>query len=163
MKKLLYSTIFSLAVATASLPSIAQAQTVNYDPSAPRIVSTDIDRNDRNHSITLYTGARPLSYVTITAPDNVSIDEGTQVTTESGRQIEAYLFRGLKQDNQFVLAFAQPVPARTTLKITLQEVEPTVPGAGNFFNYELAGKHLGLERLVPYGVARFQANTTVRP
>ena len=163
MKGLMYSTIFAMAAAATSAPTIAQAQTVNYDASAPRIVSTDIDRNESNHSITLYTGGRPLSYVKITAPEGVRINEGTQVTTESGRRIEAALFRGLNQDNQFVLAFAQPVPARMNLKITLQEVEPTVPGAGNFFNYEVAGKHIGLERLIPYGVARFQANATVRP
>lgn len=163
MKGLMYSTIFALAAATTSAPTIAQAQTVNYDASAPRIVSTDIDRNEANHSIIMYTGNIPLSYVRITAPEGVRINEGTQVTTESGRRIEAALFRGLNQDNQFVLAFAQPVPARTNLKVTLQEVEPTVPGAGNFFNYEVAGKHIGLERLIPYGVARFQANATVRP
>ena len=164
MKSLIYSTIFTLAAATTTVvPTVAQAQAVNYDASAPRIVSTNIDRNDENHSMTLYTGTRPLSYVRITAPDDVQIQEGTRVTTESGQQIEANLFRGLTKDNQFVIAFAQPVPAKTNLKITLQEVEPTVPGADNFFNYEVAGKHLGLERLIPYGVARFQANAGVRP
>lgn len=160
MKSLIYSTVFTLATATTTvIPTIAQAQSVNYDASAPRIVSTDIDRNDQNHSITLYTGARPLSYVTITAPEGVSVDEGTKVTTQAGRQVEAYLFRSLQQDDQYVLAFAQPVPARTNLKITLQEVAPVAPGADPFFNYELAGKHLGLQRLIPYGLARFQANT----
>lgn len=106
----------------------------------------------------MYTGARSLSYVKLTPPEGARITEGVQVTTESGRQIEANLFRGFRED-QYVLAFAQPVPARTTLQITLPEVEPTVPGAGAFFNYELAGKHIGLEHLIPYGIARFQANS----
>jgi len=101
--------------------------------------------------------------VTITPPNDVSIDEGVQVTTQSGRQIEANVFRGFRENNRIILAFAQPVPPRTTLEITMQEVEFVVPGAGNFFNYELAGKYIGLERLIPYGLARFQVNTTVRP
>jgi len=41
MKGLIYSTIFTLAAATTTVvPTVAQAQTVNYDASAPRIVST---------------------------------------------------------------------------------------------------------------------------
>lgn len=103
MKKLPYFNVFTLVVATAGLPTVAQSQPVNYDANAPRIV---------RHS---------------------------------------------------VLAFAQPIPTRTALEITLQEIEPIVPSVGNLFNYELAKKHLGLEELIPYGLARFQANTTVRP
>lgn len=160
MKGLIYSTTFALAIGTTTIvPTVAQAQTINYDPSAPRIVSTDIDYNDRNHSVTLYTGARPLTFVRVTVPDGLEIDEGVQVTTQGDRQIDAALFRGYREDNQYIVAFARPIPARTSLELTFQDVEPTVPSTGAFFNYEIAGLHLGLEQLIPYGVARFQANT----
>jgi len=164
MKGLIYSTMLTLAATTiTAVPTVAQAQTVNYDASAPRIVSTDIDRNDDNHSITLYTGARPLTYVRVTAPEDVEIQEGVQVTTQRGRQIEAAIFRDFREDDRYIVAFAQPIPARTSVEITFQEVEPTIPDVGAFFNYEVAGKHLGLERLIPYGIARFQAEGGGRP
>lgn len=160
MNSWIYSTILTLAatIATANLSTVAVAQTVNYDRSAPRIVSTDVDRSNSAHEITLYTGARPLSYLRITPPNDVQIGEDVQVMTESGREIEAFVFKSFSDNNQAILAFAQPVPARTTLEIVMDDVSPVVPGAGAFFNYELAGKHLGLKRLIPYGIARFQVN-----
>lgn len=199
MKNLMYSAILALGITTVGLPTVAQAQEVNYDPSASRIVETEIDRSDTAHVITLYTGARPLSYVMLTPPEDFDLTEDIEVMAEPGRIAravavdvnrtqmamrpdETYIADAIiaeykvneedeeydaeamndEEDRRIVLLFDEPIPAKTNVKITLEDVEPLYPGAGSFFNYEVSGKHVGIENPIPYGIARFQADRNVR-
>jgi len=59
-----------------------------------------------------------------------------------------------KQGNRYRISFAEPVPARTTMQLALDDVDIKPRASARIVNYRLAGKHVGLERAIPYGLAR---------
>ncbi|WP_231510570.1 hypothetical protein [Fischerella sp. PCC 9605] len=70
MKNLIGLSTLAITIATtgvSGIGSVAQAQEVQYDPSAPRI--TDVDAYEDDHYINVYTGSHgPLSFITLTPP-----------------------------------------------------------------------------------------------
>jgi hypothetical protein len=56
------------------------------------------------------------------------------------------------------VAFANSIPARTSVQIALKDLQPVVPNGNSFFNYQISGKHVGLTEPIPYGLARFRAD-----
>lgn len=184
MKNLIYSTIFALTT-TIGLPIVAQAQDIEFDPSAARIVDTEIDRNEDAHVITLYTGARPLSYVVLIPPEELDLSDDIEVVSEPGQILNAVAVdldnvsrtynANIANENdeiaideevnidqsidpRVIVTFANPIPARTTVQIALKDLQPLVPNGNSFFNYQIAGKHVGLTEPIPYGLARFRAD-----
>ena len=152
MKKLICLSTLSLAIATMSVPAIAQGQQIQYDESAPRISSTS-GLPDR-HFISLYTGEQPLSSITIRPSDVMGIGENIQVTDESGQTIDAQVNT---ENDRVTINFAQPVAAGTTLEIAMMDLAFTEPmPAGRVFHYQVSGEHVGMAREIPYGVARIQ-------
>lgn len=153
MKKLIGLSFFALAICTTGFPVIAQAQVANpnvrYDPSAPRITGTE--GYEDTHYIGLYTGARPLAYLRILPPEGVDLEENDIQVILPDRVVRTAVS---KQGEAYLISFAQPVPARTTIQLALDDVDMEPLGSARIVNYQLAGGHLGLERVIPYGLAR---------
>jgi hypothetical protein len=157
MKKLIGLSALAIAISAAGVPVIAQAQVadpntssdVQYDPSAPRI--TGAEGYEDTHYIGVYTGARPLSYIEIVPPEGVNLEENDIQAILSDRVIRTNVS---KQGNRYRISFAEPVPARTTMQLALDDVDIEPRANARIVNYRLAGKHVGLERAIPYGLAR---------
>ncbi|AFY35426.1 DUF2808 domain-containing protein [Calothrix sp. PCC 7507] len=152
MKKLICFSTLSLAIATMSLPSVAQGQQAQYSPSAPRISSTNGYMDA--HMISVYTGDQPLSFITVRPPDFISVGDRIQINDQSGQAIESNISR---EGNIIRVNFAQPIPPQTTLKITFADLSLSsgVVPIG-VYNYEVAGGYPGFRQEIPYGLARVQ-------
>ena len=152
MKKLICLSALSLAIATMSLPAMSQGQEIQYDQSAPRISSTTGLAD--SHYISLYTGEQPLSSITIRPSEFMDLGENIQVTDDAGETIDAEVS---KEEDMVRINFAQPVPPATTVEIAMRDLGFALPiPAGGVFHYQVSGNHVGLQRDIPYGVARIQ-------
>lgn len=153
MKKLILLSTLSLAIATMSLPAVAQGQEVrSSERTAPRISSTTGLRD--RHYISLYTGPQPLSSITLRPQNFMEIGENIQIIDESGQKIDANVSR---EGDRYRINFAQPVAADTKLELSMRNINvgfgPQMP-AGQVFLYEVAGNHVGLQQEIPYGLAQ---------
>lgn len=166
MPKLIWFSTLSLAIATTSLPAIAQTPTeptvpteqpipstqpIPYERTAPRISRTSGFSD--THYISLYTGEQPLSYVVVRPPQFVSVSNNNiDVTDQLGQKIDANITR---EGDKIRITFAQPVAPATTLQIALKNLGFDTPNR-SFYLYELAGGYTSYRREIPYGFAQVQ-------
>lgn len=152
MKNLIWLSTLSIAIATTVLPSVAQGQQAQYSPSAPRISSTS-GFSDA-HSISVYTGEQPLSFITVRPPDYISVGNNIQISDQSGQAIESNISR---EGGMIRVNFAQPIPPQSTLRITFQDLafSPQVARLG-VYNYQVAGGYAAFRQEIPLGLARVQ-------
>ncbi|MBD2596701.1 DUF2808 domain-containing protein [Nostoc spongiaeforme FACHB-130] len=153
MKRLILLSSLSVAIAATCLPAQAQRQDISYNNTAPRISSTS--GYDSTHTITVYTGMQPLSYLIVRPSDALKVSNDIDVTDQSGRRVEANISR---QDERMIrINFSQPVPPGTNLNIAFRNIDFTnaFPNR-SFVYYDISGGHIGLSREVPYGLAQVQ-------
>lgn len=153
MKRLILLSSLSLAIATTCLPAQAQRQELSYDRTAPRISSTS--GYDNTHTINVYTGMQPLSYLIVRPSDAVKVGDNIEVTDQSGRRVDTSISR--EEDRRIRINFSQPVPPGSTLNIAFRGIDfaNSFPNR-SFVYYEISGQHIGLSREVPYGLAQVQ-------
>jgi len=151
MKKLIWFSTLSLAIAATSLPAVAQRQQIQYNLNAPRISSTSGYAN--THYIKLYTGEQPLSYITVRPSELLTVGNRIDVKDQSGQKIPTNISR---ENDQIRIDFSQPVPPRSTLEIAFRDVALNTPTPRSTFYYEISGGHIGFRRAIPYGLAQVQ-------
>ncbi|RUR75963.1 DUF2808 domain-containing protein [Chlorogloeopsis fritschii PCC 9212] len=153
MKNLIRLSTLAIAIAAIgvpSIPSVAQAQEVQYDPSAPRI--SDVEAYNDDHYFNVYTGSHgPLSFITLTPPEGANIAPNDVKVTQGDREIDSIVY---KDEGRFLIVFSEPVPPRTTLQIALDDAGINPAIGSNIVNYRVAGGHIGLNQTLPYGLAR---------
>ncbi|WP_062294748.1 DUF2808 domain-containing protein [Nostoc piscinale] len=126
---------------------------MSYNSTAPRISSTS--GYDSTHTITVYTGMQPLSYLIVRPSDALKVSNDIDVTDQSGRRVEANISR---QDERMIrINFSQPVPPGTNLNIAFRNIDfaNAFPNR-SFVYYDVSGGYIGLSREVPYGLAQVQ-------
>lgn len=153
MKRLILLSSLSLAIAATCLPAQAQRQELSYNSTAPRISSTS--GYGSTHTVSVYTGMQPLSYLIVRPSDALKVSNDIEVTDQSGRRIDASITR--EDVNRVRINFSQPVPPESTLNIAFKNIDfaNSFPNR-SFVYYEISGQHIGLSREVPYGLAQVQ-------
>jgi hypothetical protein len=152
MKNLILLSTMSMAIATIAMPSLAQGQQARFRDIAPRISSTS-GYSDA-HTIRVYTGNQPLSFITVRPPDFISVGDWVQITDQNGEKIDVSLTR---EADRIRINFAQTVQPQTTLQITFTDLAfaPEVATSGIYL-YDVAGGYPGFRQEIPLGLARVQ-------
>ncbi|BBD58989.1 hypothetical protein NIES2109_17680 [Nostoc sp. HK-01] len=153
MKRLILLSSVSLAIAATCLPAQAQRQDISYNSTAPRISSTS--GYDNTHTISVYTGMQPLSYLIVRPSDAIKVSDNIDVTDQSGRRVDTSITR--EDDRKIRINFSQPIPPGTNLNIAFRNIDfaNAFPNR-SFVYYDISGGHIGLSREVPYGLAQVQ-------
>lgn len=156
MKILIGSAAIVLTLASSVFASDATI-VLQENPRASLIVHSGAHPNGvhvlhATHHFDLYVGGEALSQLLIDLPEGIWVSEGIAVTNQSGQKVAATV--SIK-DTRATIAFAQPVPAGTTLSIFMQGVE-TKDYLGRDWLYPIYGRSVGMSADIPLGTAQIQ-------
>jgi hypothetical protein len=122
MKKLIYSTVFSLFL--ASIATIALAEDRHGNDKTSHIINTGAHpRKLRSMNVThhfeVHVKGQPISALSIDLPESIGIGDGIEVTDGSNQKIDAKI---TIENQKATLAFAQPVAPDTNLSIKIRGI-----------------------------------------
>lgn len=186
MKKLIWLSTVSLAIAATSLPVVAQTQDSPQTPGlqtpntpVPGTQTPGVQPGTQMQQIT------PSANASMGAPkikNTTALRDANYISLYTGSQPLAYVtvlppdyvaigdnITVTDQSGQNIQAnvtregekvrinFAQPVAPGSTLEIALTDLAFGYPyPSKSTFGYELTGGHIGFSREIPYGLAQFQ-------
>ncbi|HBE52120.1 MAG TPA: hypothetical protein DDW76_25955, partial [Cyanobacteria bacterium UBA11369] len=89
-----------------------------------------------------------LSELSIDLPEEVSINQGIEVTDRSGKKIAATVSNN---DKKATIVFFQPIAPETTITVSMRGVN--TPGYDQVWQYRVFGKKVGMNEQIALGVA----------
>jgi hypothetical protein len=153
MKRLGYSIIFTLALATAA--PAAQAIEAN---ATHLHNSVALPRNARvpsaTYRIRLHTENTPLTQLSIDVPAQLKISRGIEVTNQAGQVVSTTL---TVTGTLATLVFAQPVAPDTLLNVDLNGVR-TSDYLGRSWLLPVSSRSAGIQGNIPLGIAQIQTS-----
>lgn len=141
----------------SSVPALAGG--ILRDANAPHIVHSSAHPNgvrvpiSTNH-LEVHVQGKELSQLSIDIPEGVEVSDRILVTDQTGKKIDSNV--SLK-DRRATIIFAQPVPAETTLSISMKGVKtPFTSRGGRIMLYPVYGRSVGMTQDIRIGMARIQ-------
>lgn len=158
MKKLV--SIATVMLASLSLTPAALAIGVANDAKAPHVKGGVANPNSSRHEpvhyyFKLHVAGKPLSQLSIDAPEELRLSEQIEVTDSTGKKLDANVSLN---GQRAIVAFAQPIPPDAVLKVDMRGIKKTAiqPDDGQIWNFLVSSKLVGLNGDIPLGVARIQ-------
>lgn len=150
-----------LCAATFSLTTVISVSVVYGNPvtdagKVPHIVSS-VQFPQSKQRIVRHTfrlqipqQSNPLSQLSIDVPVGLTVSRKIRVSDQTGRVDTNISVDG----NKVVLAFPEPVPPGTELKIAMRDVK--ILGRTNAWLYKVYARLVGIDADLPIGFARFR-------
>lgn len=95
--------------------------------------------------------SNPLSQLRIDVPVGLTVSNKISVSDQTGRKVDTNIS---VDGNKVVLAFPEPVPPGTELKIAMRDVK--ILGHTNAWLYKVYARLVGIDADLPIGFARFR-------
>lgn len=154
MKKLLYITTFTLAIAS-SLPVLAGG--ILRDAKASHIVHSGAHPNNARmsqatHHFDVHVQGSNLEQLFVDIPKGINVRNRITVADQLNKKVDANISIN---DNRIAIAFTQPVPIGTTLSISLKGVSVNSL-QGRTWLYPVYSRSVSINANVPIGMARIQ-------
>ncbi len=154
MKKLIYATTITLAIAS-SFPALAGG--ILRNAKAPHLVHSGAHPNNARisqstHHFDVHVQGSNLEQLFIDVPKGVNVRNRITITDQSSNKVDATISIN---DNRIAIAFTQPVPTGTTLLVSMKGVS-TSSLRGYTWLYPVYSRSVGINADVPIGIARIQ-------
>ena len=163
MKKLISPVTFTLAI-PAGIASLylslvpAFAGGILRDANAPHIVHSNAHPNGTRvpittHHFELHVQGKELSQLSFDIPNGVQVSDRIIVTDQTGKKIDSNI--SIK-DERATIVFSQPIPAETTLSISMKNVKTSFRSRGRTLLYPVYGRSVGMTEDIRIGMAQIQ-------
>lgn len=150
-------TYVASSIAVAALVSAAYANPVTDNGRVPHIISSVQFPQSKwrivKHTFRLQIPqqSNPLSQLRIDVPVGLRVSSKISVSDQTGRKVDTNIS---VDGNKVVLAFPEPVPPGTELKIAMRDVQ--ILGTTNAWLYKVYARLVGINVDLPIGFARFR-------
>ncbi|AFZ33454.1 MULTISPECIES: DUF2808 domain-containing protein [Cyanophyceae] len=155
MNKLIFSTVFTIAIAS-SVPD-ALAGGVLRDAKASHLVHSGAHPNNARlsatHHFEVHVQGGDLSQLTIDVPKGMKVSDRIVVTDESGKKIDNTIS---VNDRKIAIAFSQPIRTGTTLSVSMKGVRSQLSLLGRVWLYPVYARKTGMTEDIRIGMARIQ-------
>ena len=148
MKKLIFSATIALlfASSTSSVRSETNAKFTHVFDGIAYPQNATFQRSE--HQFEVHVQGEALSELSIDLPEEVSINQGIEVTDRSGKKIAATVSNN---DKKATIVFFQPIAPETTITVSMRGVN--TPGYDQVWQYRVFGKKVGMSEQIALGVA----------
>lgn len=99
------------------------------------------------HQFKVHVQRKALSELSIDLPEEVSINEGIEVTNQSGQKLAAKVSIN---DRKAKVVFSQPVAPETTISVSMRGI--TTPSYEQTWQYHVFVEKVGMNAQIPLGI-----------